>query len=324
MNSKASNPLLPAYLVVGEDHLKRDRVVEKMRIRLEKAGDLSFNSDVFNGAQDDIDLIVSACKTLPFASEKRLVTVKDAHKLSKGAQTKIVEYIKNPLDTTVLLLIADKLQKNNAMYKSVASLAPHALIDCTPPAKRELPSIVLKMAKSHGITLTQDAALELIGLIGEDTIHIDAELEKLALSHFEDRPLNANDVKGMVARISEAKPWELTDAFGRRDLKRCLDVMALMPTSSPYAMLHQCVGRLRDAMHAQHLARTSPNVSSALASEMKMQEFRVRPFVDAGRRWSSEQLCRAIESSLETERKMKSGADPDAAFKDWLIASLTE
>lgn len=324
MNSKSPNPLLPAYLVVGEDYLKRDRVIEKMHIRLEKAGDLSFNSDTFNGSQDDADLIVSACKTLPFASEKRLVTVKDAHKMPKGAQAKVVEYLKNPLDTTVLLLVADKLQKNNAMYKSVASLAPYALIDCTPPTKRELPSIVVKMAKSHGIALTQDAALELIGLIGEDTIHIDAELEKLALSHFEDRPLNANDVKGMVARISEAKPWELTDAFGRRDLKRCLEVIALMPSFSPHAMLHQCVGRLRDAMHAQHMVKVSSNASSALASEMKMQEFRVRPFIEAGRRWSSEQLCRALESSLDTERKMKSGTDPDAAFKDWLIASLTK
>ncbi|MFR1641141.1 MAG: hypothetical protein ACLSVD_19605 [Eggerthellaceae bacterium] len=36
--------LLPVYLVVGEDALKRDAVMKRLHARLSALGDLSFNS----------------------------------------------------------------------------------------------------------------------------------------------------------------------------------------------------------------------------------------------------------------------------------------
>ena len=42
-------PLIPAYLIVGEDALKRSTVLRRLRERLAQYGDLSFNSDTFDG-----------------------------------------------------------------------------------------------------------------------------------------------------------------------------------------------------------------------------------------------------------------------------------
>ena len=42
-NSKA---LLPVYLIAGEDELKKERVLDRLHKRLEKMGDLSFNSEL--------------------------------------------------------------------------------------------------------------------------------------------------------------------------------------------------------------------------------------------------------------------------------------
>ena len=49
--SKKESPLLAAYLVVGEDALKRNRVMARLRKRLESMGDLAFNSDTFDGQE---------------------------------------------------------------------------------------------------------------------------------------------------------------------------------------------------------------------------------------------------------------------------------
>ena len=68
-------PLIPAYLIVGEDALKRSTVLRRLRERLAQYGDLSFNSDTFDGETALGADIVSACNTMPFASEKRLVYV---------------------------------------------------------------------------------------------------------------------------------------------------------------------------------------------------------------------------------------------------------
>ena len=46
-DSKNNQSLLPVYLITGEDALKRDAVMKRLRTRLSSMGDLSFNSEVF-------------------------------------------------------------------------------------------------------------------------------------------------------------------------------------------------------------------------------------------------------------------------------------
>ena len=61
MAEKKDIQLLPVYLVNGEDHLKRDVTVGRLKARIEKLGDLSFNSDRFDGATADGEAIAAAC-----------------------------------------------------------------------------------------------------------------------------------------------------------------------------------------------------------------------------------------------------------------------
>ena len=50
MATSNKNSLLPVYLVIGEDELKRETVIRRLHARLEKMGDLSFNSETFSAA----------------------------------------------------------------------------------------------------------------------------------------------------------------------------------------------------------------------------------------------------------------------------------
>ena len=62
---KQEAPLLPVYLIVGEDALKRDTVMKRLRARLAALGDLSFNADEFNGETALGGDVVAACNTVP-------------------------------------------------------------------------------------------------------------------------------------------------------------------------------------------------------------------------------------------------------------------
>ena len=94
--------LLPVYLINGEDALKRDAVMKRLRERLSKMGDLSFNSDVFEGAGFTGDDVVNACNTIPFASDVRLVEVRGVDNLKKADSEPIVAYLDAPCESTVL------------------------------------------------------------------------------------------------------------------------------------------------------------------------------------------------------------------------------
>ena len=174
--------LLPAYLINGEDQLKRETVLKRLRSRLEAMGDLDFNCDTFDGKDALGGDIVAACNTMPFGIDKRLVIVRNADDLKKADSEALVAYLASPADFTVLALLANKFAKNTRLYKAAAAVGPKAVIDCAPRKAYELPSQVRAMATSHGIAMTDSAAKLLVELVGEDTVHLDAELKKIALA----------------------------------------------------------------------------------------------------------------------------------------------
>ena len=232
MAQAKKNTLLNAYLIVGEDALKRRTVIERLRKRLFPEGESDFDHDQFNGESAQGDEIVTACNTIPFMSSYRLVEVTNVDKLSKESSEKIVSYLASPYEECVLALDAEKLAKSTRLYKAVAALGDSAVIDCTPPKRYELIKNVRVMAAGLGFTMTPDACESLVDLVGENTVRIDSELRKLAASCTGPDPLTRRDVEHLVARTSEAKPWHLADALSQRNLALCMATLGKIDSAS--------------------------------------------------------------------------------------------
>ena len=314
---KQEAALLPVYLVVGEDALKRDAVMKRLRARLSAIGDLSFNADEFNGDTATGSDVAAACNTVPFASPVRLVEVRGTEKLKKADAEELVSYLASPNETTVLALVAEKLAKNTRLYKAVVAHGKTAVIDCAPLKRYELPKMVRSMAVGHGVTLTEGAAAKLVDLVGEDTVHLDSEIKKIALAHRGADAVGEREILDMVTRTAEVKPWEFVDAFAARDTRTCLLYLSRMASVSPHALLAMCTNRLRELVCARAMAdRGNPR---GTAAALKVPDWRVKNHAAWARGFTAAQLRRAIISSRDTERAMKSGADPDSAFLDWVL-----
>lgn len=315
--------LLGAYLINGEDDLKRETVLKRLKARLATMGDMDFNSDVFDGATATGADIVAACNTMPFGSDKRLVVVNAADALKKADSEALVDYLAAPADFTVLALVSRKLAKNTRLYKAAAAVGKQAVIDCAPKTKRELPSTVRSMATSHGITLTPDAADLLVQLVGENTVRLDAELTKLALAHASNQPIGASEVDALVERSAEAKPWDFTDAFMARDVAKCLTVYKELG-ASVYSMLPRCVECIRQMLTAHALSSRGQSGASALAKQLKMPDWKARKVLDAARKWRGAELRAALSSARDCEQGMKSGLDAQGAFLDWVVSTAAK
>lgn len=312
--------LLSAYLVNGEDELKRETVLKRLRARMSKLGDMDFNSDVFDGETALGGDIVAACNTMPFASEARLVVVRNADSLRKADSEALVSYLSSPSPTTVLALVAQKLAKNTRLYKSIAALGKQAVIDCSPVKAYELPKTVRGMAVSHGITLSDAGARRLVELVGQNTVRLDAEIRKLALAHSGGQPLGPAEVERLVTRSAEPKPWDFTAAFAARDAAQCVSLLGEMESVSPHALIGMCVARLRELIAVHALAGRGQGGVKELAAYLKQPDWRVKNHPAWARKWSSGELRVAFISAREAERAMKSGSDADAVFLEWVLS----
>lgn len=320
MAQKKTSPLLSAYLVVGEDALKRRTVLERLRKRLFPDGESDFDHETFSGENAQGADIVASCNTLPFMSEHRLVEVTNADKLPKASSEALIAYLDSPNERTILALSADKLAKTTRLYKAVAALGKTAVIDCTPLKRYELVKAVRQMAVGYGFTMEQDACETLVELVGENTVHIDSELAKIAVSHSGVKAVTSSDVEQLVSRTTEPKPWQLVDAFSKRDLRECMRMLDIIESSSPYVLIAQTSTRIRELICAKTLSERGE--AQLLPDVLGVPAWRVKNHAQWSRNYSSDELRNALSTARDCERAMKSGTDPDTAFREWLIKTV--
>lgn len=244
--------------------------------------------------------------------------MRNAEKLKKPDAEALVAYLESPSPTTVLALEAEKLAKNTRLYKAAAKHGKSAVIDCAPLKRYELPKTVRSMAVGHGVTLTEGAAAKIVELVGEDTVHLDNEVRKIALAHRGADPVNEHEIVALVSRTAEVKPWEFVDAFSARDLQKCLLYLGRMKSTSPHALIAKCTSRLRELVCARALC--DRGAQGAIAATLKMPDWQCKNHARWARGFTAEELRRALVGARDTERAMKSGSDPDVAFLDWVLA----
>ena len=310
--------LLPAYLIVGADELKRDAAVRRLRSRV-PADMADFNLDELDGASlEEPGQLISSAQTMPFCADFRLVIVNGAGELAKPVSEAVVSYLADPNPQCVLCLVAEKLAKNTRLYKAVAKVGPHSVIDCAPLKRWELPPYVVKLAQKRGLSMDNAAAQELVERVGESTVALDNQIATLAQLVGDADRITLADVEANVAQIAEVSPWAFADAVCERNAPRAMEMLNLMKAPSLVFLHSVLVGRLRELICAKSLdARGAAN---GLARELGRQSWQVKNHVRWSRAFGEEELVELLGQAAVCERALKGSQDSEAAFARFVLA----
>ena len=319
----AAAQLDPVYLVNGDNEVRRRTVLDRLRARFEKMADLDFNSDTFDGTSAKASEIVASCNTLPFGSERRLVLVRSADRLSSTDQKELADYCLAPCETTVLVLVASHLAKTSALYKAIEkTYSKQSIIACETPRDRELPDFVASRAKAHGVSMRYDTAKLLVQLAGTSLGHLESELAKLVASLPDGRrTIEKSDVSRLVQRVTRPKPWELPDALSTRDAALALE-LSCASDATPLSRLFGCCRRVRDLISVQTLDRRGEGARiPATLGQSRMSDWQLRRLRSQAANFTPDELREALCSAARAERLMKSRSDDETVFQTWLLAT---
>ena len=310
--------LLPAYLIVGADELKRDAVVRRLRSRV-PADMADFNLDELDGASlEEPGQLISSAQTMPFCADFRLVIVNGAGELAKPVSEAVVSYLADPNPQCVLCLVAEKLAKNTRLYKAVAKVGPHSVIDCAPLKRWELPPYVVKLAQKRGLSMDNAAAQELVERVGESTVALDNQIATLAQLVGDAGRITLADVEANVAQIAEVSPWAFADAVCERNAPRAMEMLNLMKAPSLVFLHSVLVSRLRELICAESL--DARGAASGLARELGRQSWQVKNHVRWSRAFGEEELVELLGQAAVCERALKGSQDSEAAFARFVLA----
>lgn len=204
------------YLVQGEDVLLYDKALELIKnacnLQLEEFNFLAFDDDSFDG-----DVVIDACETLPIASEKKVVLLKNLTKLNENFKKKLKDYMKKPVESTCLVIFDFYNKFDFVICETVSA---KRLDD------RSLQELIVAGLKKHNKTITKDACEKLIEACCNYYSLIKNEVDKLASC--DDFEITDKIVESMVCKETEFTVFELTDALSKRDSQKAVSLLNLM------------------------------------------------------------------------------------------------
>jgi DNA polymerase-3 subunit delta len=298
--------LKPVYLITGGDRPKIQRALRRLRDRIgEDATELLSAHDT---SGDDA---VAACNSLGLlGGGGRLVVVEEVDRW-KAADTKsVAAYLASPAPDTVLALVAAEMKKDSALAKACAKVGDILVYDVP---KRRLNEWVTRQFADRKVAVDAEAARLLVEIVGEDPEELSSEVEKIA-TWAGGEPVGTKEIELLAAGCAEIPGYELTDAWGRRDLAGALTACQTLlersgdPVSRTVPMLIGMlvahVGRVRDCQLYSDEGLTAREA----AARLKRHPFYVEKLFAQARNYGPDELRDAVVRLAELDHAVKGGS----------------
>ncbi len=301
-----ASELKPVYLIVGGDRPKIQRALHRLRDRIGEEA-----TEVLSAHESTGDDAVAACNAPGlFGTGQRLVVVTDVDRWKAADAKAIAAYLASPAPFTVLSLVGEETKKDSALGKACAKFGDVLVYDVV---KRRLPEWVAKQFAERGVTADAEACRVLVEIVGDDPEALAVEVDKLATWSAGD-PIGVPEVEALATGCAEVPGYELTDAWGRRDLRAVLLACQTLldrsgdpvSRSVPWVvgLLVGHVGRVRTV---QGFAEEGLSAREA-AARLKRHPFYVEKLYAQARNYSIDELHDAVVRLAELDHRVKGGS----------------
>lgn len=306
------------YLVIGDDKYIRDREIQKLVEKYLSPADRDLNYSVHGPS--DMEKLSDSLYTLPFLSEKRVVLLKETELAGEKDMENVVNYLKNPCKSSVLIIACDPSFRKISAYKDISGLVDE--IDASKPDIPTLKRWVKTFFRDEKVNISDEAVDLIIELKGDDTSGIKQELEKIA-SYSGGRNIGAEDVESLVGRSVTETVFKLVDAINAGNAEWAYSVLADLYSQKKNST--EIIGYLSWYIRLVHTVKNLSAEGLAphdIASETGYSVGYVKRTQDTSRRYSFERVKKWISSLLQADREIKTGFKEPSLAMEMLLAEL--
>ena len=215
------NYLLIGNEIYGQNQRKKQLIEQYVSI------DDQMNLTYYNeDANNDIRQLIIQCQTYPFLSEYRVIVYEnpsfifDSKLLDAKQQQALVDYLSNPVETTVLIIVINKtVNSNSLIYKKISKYFKIEKFDKL--SQNDFEKLVRDDLKNNSVNISKDALDLLLSRLDNDVEKYKNELNKLLTYGTE---LDYQDIDYLINQPIENDIFKLTNAINQNDLAARLKV----------------------------------------------------------------------------------------------------
>ena len=254
--SLKSSRLQPLYLLVGCESYLRDAAARNITDAA-LSGTLlrEFNESSFTLLTDSAMSAIAAAEQMPMMSERRVVRIRDFAKIRDTDEEVIIRYLQRPADSTVMIFVADDLDKRKKLTKSLQTTC--TVVEFPAVKDAEAKAWARTRLKELKTTADERVLTEIVRLVGTNLQTLSSELDKLAAAAVDTRQISMELVDGLIDRSRELSNFDLGDQLIAGDRKRAIETLhtLLEDNVAPVLLLGLIAGNYHRLALAKELLR---------------------------------------------------------------------
>jgi DNA polymerase-3 subunit delta len=317
---------MAVHLITGDDESLLLTGATEVLHRLVGDGDRSLLVDDFDGPDYEVRSVVDAAQTSPFLTDFRVVVARGIGRFNAEDVIPLVAYLKDPLPTTELVLVAGGGRTVKALADAIKGAGAH-VIDTAPPARaKDRTTWIEQQFAAAGLRLDSGALHAVGAWMGEDAGRLRGVVETLVSAHGTATKLRADQVTPFLGEAGGVPPWDLTDAIDRGDTTTALSLLHRMTGSGErhplqvMAILHGHYGKLLKLDGSN--ARDEGSAAQVLGIKAG---FPARKALDQYRKLSGTGVTRAMGLLAQADLDLRGAKDwPESLVMEVLVARLSK
>lgn len=306
--------LFPFYLFYGPNEFQIEKVLTRIRETYIPEQAKDFNLHIYYGGKPDrtenatpADILDTA-QSHPFLSQNRLIIVRRTENFVDTDLERFVEYFDNPLHTTCLIFVSSKPDFRKKFYRKTRDTG--RAVNFRNLYENQLIPWVKNTAEELGFTMETQACHHLVEIVGDHLIDLYSELEKLYLRYGE-TTVGMEEVKQSAVYSRIYTVFELMDHISlRRPVQALISLNRFLEEEDRNAPL-RFVGMLNRQIGL--LWQTNSFMKEGgkkqdLARKLRVQSFIATKLAKQYKRWSTDDLERALRLLYHVDGLLKSDA----------------
>lgn len=296
----------PIYVLLGEETFLLDQALAAIKNKILSEGAADFNFDSFSAPETNAGQVRDAVETLPMMNDRRLVLYRNVDSLKEEAWDELYPVIDNPIDTTSLVLTANKLDKRKKSFKRLSENA--VFVDLKKPFENQIPTWIDYISYLNKVKFAPEAIVALQQLVGTNLCEINNEIGKIKQFVGSDKKLiGIEDVLKVVSKARIENVFNLTDAISRRDRAQALVCLAnLLEQGQNEVGILALIFRQIRILASVCDGRKAGLSGVRLSQKVGVPEFFLRQYVEQSQKWDKQKIASTLKALQATDRAVKS------------------
>lgn len=320
----------PVYLLFGAETYLRDLAAKTITDFVLRESSLrEFNETVFSLGSEKLNYALASAEQLPMMASKRVIKIVDVKisansnkdNLKEDDEEILTAYLKRPAESSVVLFVADELDKRRKMAKLL--IENSVAVEFSELNNFELLKWANDKLKDFGVTSDQKTLDYLISLTGSNISRLTNELEKLSTAVLPDKIITTELIESLVPNSREISNFDLTDSLIAKNKSQTFQILSkiLDDGAEPLMLLGLIANNFRRISLAKELMANGADKKEVFRL-IKMPPNKHDNFLVTARRIEKEKLTKIIKRISETDLAIKTSKGTPHLQIEMLVGEL--